>query len=78
MGNLHDGHMSLLAEALKENDAAIITIYDRYGKLIKEFNSSNFNWNGTLNGYQLPADDYWFQLTFKNNKKIRGHFSLKR
>lgn len=57
---------------------AIITIYDRYGKLIKEFNSSNFNWNGTLNGYQLPADDYWFQLTFKNNKKIRGHFSLKR
>lgn len=27
MGNLHDGHMSLLAQALKENDAAIVTIY---------------------------------------------------
>lgn len=27
MGNLHEGHLSLLAEALKENDVAILTIY---------------------------------------------------
>lgn len=57
---------------------ATIHIFDRYGKLLKQFNSSNLNWNGTLNGYLLPADDYWFNLFFENGKNIKGHFSLKR
>ncbi len=57
---------------------ATISIFDRYGKLIKQFSSSNLNWNGTLNGYLLPADDYWFTLFFTDGKKIKGHFSLKR
>lgn len=57
---------------------ATIHIFDRYGKLIKQFSSSNLNWNGTLNGYLLPADDYWFNLIFEDGKNIKGHFSLKR
>ncbi|KDN56362.1 T9SS type B sorting domain-containing protein [Flavobacterium seoulense] len=57
---------------------ATIHIFDRYGKLLKQFNSSNLNWNGTLNGLLLPADDYWFSLIFEDGKKIKGHFSLKR
>ncbi|WP_264563620.1 T9SS type B sorting domain-containing protein [Flavobacterium sp. N3904] len=55
-----------------------ITIFDRYGKLLKELNSSNIGWNGTLNGITLPADDYWFILSFVDGKQIKGHFSLKR
>ncbi|MFA9188314.1 choice-of-anchor L domain-containing protein [Flavobacterium magnesitis] len=57
---------------------ATIHIFDRYGKLLKQFNSSNLNWNGTLNGHLLPADDYWFNLIFEDGKHIKGHFSLKR
>ncbi|MEN9909171.1 MAG: hypothetical protein RLZZ540_2320 [Bacteroidota bacterium] len=57
---------------------ATIQIFNRYGKLLKQFNSPSFSWNGTLNNYLLPADDYWFSLIFENGKNIKGHFSLKR
>ena len=53
-------------------------IFDRYGKLLNQFTSSDIGWNGTFNGLQLPADDYWFHLNFENGNKIKGHFSLKR
>lgn len=53
-------------------------IFDRYGKLLKQLTSSEIGWNGTFNGLQLPADDYWFHLNFENGNKIKGHFSLKR
>ncbi|SHM43457.1 T9SS type B sorting domain-containing protein [Flavobacterium xinjiangense] len=55
-----------------------VTIFNRYGKLLKQFNSVSSGWNGTFNGYLLPADDYWFNITFEENKTIKGHFSLKR
>lgn len=55
-----------------------VTIYDRYGKLLKQLNSSAIYWNGSFNGYLLPADDYWFSLSSDNGKIIKGHFSLKR
>ncbi|MFV8325464.1 choice-of-anchor L domain-containing protein [Flavobacterium sp. ZS1P14] len=55
-----------------------ITIFDRYGKLLKELSSSSLGWNGNFNGYALPADDYWFHLTFEDGRIIKGHFSLKR
>lgn len=57
---------------------ATTTIYDRYGKLIKELNAINPSWNGTYIGNELPADDYWFNLNFGDGKIIKGHFSLKR
>ncbi|MCI4442691.1 MAG: T9SS type B sorting domain-containing protein [Lentimicrobium sp.] len=57
---------------------ATTTIYDRYGKLIKEINAINPSWNGTYIGNELPADDYWFHLNFGDGKIIKGHFSLKR
>ena len=57
---------------------AVIYIYDRYGKLLKQLNSLSNGWNGTLNGYLLPADDYWFRLILNENQVINGHFSLKR
>lgn len=57
---------------------AVILIFDRYGKLIKQLNTANSSWNGTFNGSELPADDYWFHLNFQDGKIIKGHFSLKR
>ncbi|WP_073371791.1 T9SS type B sorting domain-containing protein [Flavobacterium fluvii] len=57
---------------------AVIMIYNRYGKLLTQFNTSNAGWNGKLNNSELPADDYWFNLNFGDGKIIKGHFSLKR
>ena len=57
---------------------ATITIFDRYGKLLKELNYNNPSWNGKYNGAELLSDDYWFHLNFDEGKIIKGHFSLKR
>jgi gliding motility-associated-like protein len=54
-----------------------VKIFDRYGKFITEFKNSS-SWNGTFNGQELPATDYWFVATRANGKEYRGHFSLKR
>ncbi len=54
-----------------------VKIFDRYGKLIIEL-KNNSGWNGTFNGHELPASDYWFVVTRANGKEYRGHFSLKR
>jgi len=60
-----------------------IDIYDRYGKLIKQINTSSLGWDGTFNGQLLPATDYWFTIEYiepnTNTTKIfKSHFSLKR
>lgn len=58
-----------------------IRIYDRYGKLLKQISPDGEGWNGTFNGYPMPANDYWFTLKYtKNNttKEHKDHFTLKR
>lgn len=55
---------------------AKITIFDRYGNLIKQINNPNDFWDGTLRGNNLLSQDYWFVLALPNGKTIRGHFSL--
>ena len=56
----------------------IIQIYDRYGKLLKQMKGAGSGWDGTLNGKPLPSEDYWYVITFENNRIIKGHFALKR
>ncbi|WP_158614901.1 T9SS type B sorting domain-containing protein [Flavobacterium sp. RSP15] len=56
-------------------------IFDRYGKLLKEFLPNDSSWDGTFNGYGLPADDYWFSIFYTEDsvlKEYKSHFSLKR
>ena len=61
------------------NSKSIIYIYDRYGKLLKQWDPTiNQGWNGTINGIPLPADDYWFTLKLDDGREAKGHFSLKR
>lgn len=55
-----------------------ISIFDRYGKLIKQYNADTEAWDGTFNGSNLPSNDYWFTLELTNGKTIKGHFTLKR
>jgi gliding motility-associated-like protein len=59
----------------------LITIYDRYGKLIKQISPDSSGWDGTYNGGLLPSTDYWFKVEYIENntrKEFKSHFSLKR
>ncbi|RZJ70400.1 T9SS type B sorting domain-containing protein [Flavobacterium sp.] len=60
-----------------------ISIFDRYGKLIKQIKPSDTSgWDGTYNGHPLPSTDYWFVLEYVDRnlklKEFRAHFALKR
>lgn len=64
-------------------DYANIYVFDRYGKLLKEFDLNNTGWNGTFNGELLPTNDYWFVIRYREinsntEKEHKGHFTLKR
>ncbi|TVZ25200.1 gliding motility-associated-like protein [Gillisia sp. Hel_I_86] len=63
-----------LDKLLEGND--YISIFDRYGKLLKQLKSSDNGWDGTFNGKALPSDDYWFQASLRNGQEFKGHFSL--
>lgn len=58
-------------------------IFDRYGKLLKQLEPNGNGWDGTFNQKAMPADDYWFQLEYKDvetgrSEVFKANFSLKR
>ena len=58
-----------------------ISIFDRFGKLIKQIVTGSPGWDGTFNGKELPSTDYWFVLDYEikgEPKQLKGHFALKR
>lgn len=59
-----------------------VTIFNRYGKLLKQINAKNEAWDGTFNGISLPNSDYWFVaelVDIEGNIKIyKGHFAIVR
>lgn len=60
---------------------SVVYIYNRYGKLLKTLPYSSPGWDGTFNGQNMPADDYWFVAKVVqdgNAFDIKGHFALKR
>ena len=54
---------------------AKISIYDRYGKLLKVM-TANEGWDGKLDGNILTPSDYWFSISL-HEKEVFGHFTLK-
>ena len=73
-------------EGIQSRPLSKIYIYDRFGKLLKQLNPLGPGWDGTFNGENLPATDYWFtirlDIVFGDAesiiKEFTGHFSLKR
>ncbi|TLP80392.1 T9SS type B sorting domain-containing protein [Maribacter sp. ACAM166] len=53
-------------------------IFDKYGNLLVQLDPKSEGWNGSFNGKQLPATDYWFRAISFSQKEVKGHFSLKR
>ncbi|HQK39992.1 MAG TPA: T9SS type B sorting domain-containing protein, partial [Flavobacterium alvei] len=61
------------------NSNSTIYIFDRYGKLLKQWvPSSSEGWDGTFNGSPMPGDDYWYTIKLEDGREAKGHFSLKR
>ncbi|MCL5128324.1 T9SS type B sorting domain-containing protein [Algibacter sp. L4_22] len=62
---------------------ALIYVYDRYGRLLKQLKPTGKGWDGNYNGNLMPTNDYWFTVEYRepktNEKKtMRAHFTLKR
>jgi gliding motility-associated-like protein len=62
---------------------AIIYIFDRYGKLLKQISPTGLGWDGTYNGDRMPESDYWFVVEYDEpldniRRHFRAHFALKR
>ena len=60
-----------------------INIFDRYGKFIKQISPTSRGWDGTYKGNPMPANDYWFTITYTEQssnapKVFKAHFTLKR
>jgi gliding motility-associated-like protein len=57
---------------------SVTTIFDRYGKFLKQLMYNDIGWDGTFNGEKLFSSDYWFTVELGNGRDFKGHFSLKR
>ena len=57
---------------------AVIYIFDRYGKFLKQLSPTSPGWDGNYNKSTLPEDDYWFTIKLEDGREAKGHFSLKR
>ncbi|WP_282135549.1 T9SS type B sorting domain-containing protein [Seonamhaeicola maritimus] len=57
-----------------------VSIFDRFGRLIKQINPFGIGWNGTFNGEKSMQSDYWFIAELINTdgeiRILKGHFSL--
>lgn len=60
---------------------AVISIMDRYGKLITKISPDGPGWDGNYIGNRLPASDYWFVVDYEienERRAFKAHFTLKR
>lgn len=55
-----------------------ISVYDRFGKLLKQLDANGKGWDGNFVGQMLPASDYWFIVSLEGGREVKGHFALKR
>jgi gliding motility-associated-like protein len=67
---------------LSNQPSAIITIFDRYGKVLTQVKPNGNGWDGTYNGNVMPSDDYWFSVNYTDENQVsqefRAHFAMKR
>jgi len=74
----HDYWNIMGISPVSTNAGSLIYIYDRYGKLLTQIFPISAGWDGTYNDHEMPSDDYWFTVEFKDGRKVNGHFALKR
>jgi len=74
----NDGvHDTFDLAGIERYSSSEVSIYDRYGKLLKFSKNAPFKWDGTFNNQELPTNDYWY-VVIVEGKRLTGHFTLKR
>jgi gliding motility-associated-like protein len=67
---------------LRNDPDAVIKIYDRFGRFIKQIKPSETGWNGfSNNGSASPSTSYWFKVEFMFGgvpKTYTSYFALER
>jgi len=57
---------------------AVITIFDRFGKVVAIIDPDSRGWDGNYNGRPMPSSGYWFSVVLEDGRNFTGHFALKR
>ncbi|MDO6761465.1 T9SS type B sorting domain-containing protein [Tamlana sp. 2_MG-2023] len=74
----HDGFNDTFEiKGLEFFGSSEVSIFNRYGKLLKHVINNSFSWDGRYNGTEQRTDDYWY-VVIVDGKKITGHVTLKR
>lgn len=74
----NDGRHDFWKVLDNSNSVKSISVFNKYGKLLKYLNPDSEGWNGIYNGQLMPTDDYWFSVILNSGETATGHFSLKR
>lgn len=55
-----------------------VSIFDRYGNLIRKYDGAKYTWNGTnSNGQDVRADSYWYIIDFGGDHALqKGHITV--
>lgn len=77
-GDGHQDYWQIKGMDVSTNATTKTYIYNRYGKFLKQISPNSAGWDGTYNGREVPADDYWYTIQFANGRSTKGHFTLKR
>lgn len=77
-GDGYNDHWNIKGFNPNINSKATISIFDRYGKMLKQFNPMSGGWDGTYNGNLMPSTDYWYTVQLEDGRSRKGHFSLRR
>lgn len=74
----NDGSHDLWKILDNTNTIESISIFNKYGKLIKYLSPFSEGWNGVFKGKLLQTDDYWYVIKITTGETLKGHFALKR
>ena len=68
---------------IEDQPTALIYIFDRSGKLLKQLIPGGEGWDGTFNGKLMSSNEYWFRVEFNepgspgmSRRVFTGSFSL--
>lgn len=75
--NADGNNDDFLPEGLEFFTSYELSIFNRFGQLLKNTNQNNPSWDGTFNGAQMPSDSYWYRLQVEETVRT-GYFVLKR
>ncbi|MEW2920627.1 T9SS type B sorting domain-containing protein [Muricauda sp. ANG21] len=59
----------------------LITVYDRYGRVVEKMTRDTQGWDGEYDGKPLPTGDYWYVIRLNgenDDREFIGHFTLYR